>query len=181
MRMFALDPGSEKSGFVYLDLDTLEIFKFGKVPNSDIRLEVDLLEFDYFVTEGIQSYSSKFANTVIATTLFIGAILERVSLNAPCAKRRVFSPKTIRSIVAKTSQASDSMIREAVLDIFAKHLSIPKENLIGTKKEPGPLHGVTKDVWQALGLALAFKMTLLNEEIEQKVKELESLEGVSYK
>jgi len=180
MKVFALDPGSEKSGFVYLNIETLEIFKFGKVPNDEIKKEIDSLEFEYFVVEGIQSYSSKFANTVIATVLFIGGMLERVRLNAPCAQIRVFSPKTIRALVAKTSQATDSMMREAVLDIFALHLSLPKEDLIGTKKNRGVLHGVTKDVWQALGCALAFRMTLLHEELEKKVRELESLEGVKY-
>ena len=48
-----------------------------------------------------------------------------------------------------TRKARDSNIRQRIIDLYGG-----KETAIGTKKKPGPLYGVKKDVWQALGLAL---------------------------
>lgn len=183
-KFLVVDPGSEKSGYVLIDFRILgkkiNILEFGKVPNDEIRKIVDNKEYDYFVIEGIQSYSSKFANTIIRTTLFVGAMLERVSINNPPAIRKEFSPKTIRALVAKDAQANDSMVREAVISTFAGILDISSDEMIGTKANPGPLYGVKADVWQALGGAIAMAKYLLYEEVAIKVDELEKLEGVKY-
>ena len=137
--------------------------------------------YDHFVIEGIQSYNSKQANTVIMTAMFIGRCLERIEIEHPGIPFSVLSPKTVRALVAKTSQASDSQMRGAVIDVFRLYFNLSDEKeVIGSKKAPGPLYGVSKDVWQALGLALAFRMTVMHEELASMVEKLEKAEGVNY-
>jgi hypothetical protein len=49
------------------------------------------------------------------------------------------------------SRAKDANIRQAMLDRFGPG----KEAAMGTKKAPGPLYGVSGDVWSALAIATA--------------------------
>jgi hypothetical protein len=50
------------------------------------------------------------------------------------------------------TRAKDGNIRQALLDRFGPGKAIA----CGTKKQPGPLYGVSKDVWQALALAVTW-------------------------
>jgi hypothetical protein len=45
------------------------------------------------------------------------------------------------------SRAKDANIRAALIDRFGKP---------GTKKNPGALYGVTRDLWSALAVAITF-------------------------
>ena len=55
--------------------------------------------------------------------------------------------REVKRILLGMGAAKDGDIRTAVID----RLGMP-----GTKKQPGPTYGVSKDVWQAIGLGLAW-------------------------
>ena len=49
------------------------------------------------------------------------------------------------------SRAKDPNIRQALIDRYGG-----KEQAIGTKHLPGPLHAIVRDVWAALALGVAW-------------------------
>lgn len=49
------------------------------------------------------------------------------------------------------ANASDTNIRAALIDLWGG-----KEKAIGKKATPGPLHGISKDVWAALAVAITY-------------------------
>ena len=60
------------------------------------------------------------------------------------------------SYICKNSRAKDTNIRQAIIDLYPATGggAIPQ---IGTKKHPGPLYGISKDVWSALAVALTLQ------------------------
>ena len=51
-----------------------------------------------------------------------------------------------------SARATDANIREALLDRYGPG----KEKAVGRKAAPGPLFGVSKDIWSALAVAVTF-------------------------
>jgi hypothetical protein len=50
------------------------------------------------------------------------------------------------------TKAKDSNIRQAIMDRYGS----AREKAIGRKATPGPLYGVSKDIWAAIGVAITF-------------------------
>ena len=48
-------------------------------------------------------------------------------------------------------KAKDGNIRQAILDLYGG-----KDVALGNKKRPGPLYGVSKDIWAALAVAITY-------------------------
>ena len=59
-------------------------------------------------------------------------------------------------------KATDSNIRVALIDMFPRTGQNTKGEPCakGCKKHPGPLYGVSKDVWAALGVAITYDKML---------------------
>jgi hypothetical protein len=58
----------------------------------------------------------------------------------------------VKMHICGNMRAKDANIRTALIDMFGPG----KEKAIGTKKNPGPLYGVSGDVWQALAVAVTY-------------------------
>jgi hypothetical protein len=58
---------------------------------------------------------------------------------------------TVKAHLCRSAKAKDSNVRQALIDLFGG-----KENAIGTKKTPGPLYGISGDVWAALAVAVTW-------------------------
>ena len=58
--------------------------------------------------------------------------------------------------LCNSMRAKDSNIRQAILDRYPT-TGGGKCPQVGTKKEPGPLYGVSKDVWAAIGVGLTYQ------------------------
>ena len=60
--------------------------------------------------------------------------------------------KEVVTALCGSSKANDASVRQALIDRYGG-----KEKAIGKKKAPGPLYGVTKDVWSALAVAIVWQ------------------------
>lgn len=141
-RLVAIDPGPEESGYVWIEDGV--VTQFGKVPTDEVPFPAE----GEFVIEMVASYGMPVGAEVFETVYWIGRLCERwEALGAPDADR-VFR-KDVKMHLCGDPRAKDSNIRQALIDRFGPG----KEKAIGTKKNPGPLYGITGDVWQALALA----------------------------
>jgi hypothetical protein len=139
MKLLAIDPGPTQSGFVR--------FEDGRVVASGVLDNVGLLSVigqwhDDLAIEMIASYGMAVGKDVFLTCLWIGRFMQ--AFLHPDRVKLVYR-KDVKMHLCGTPKAKDANIRQALID----HLGP-----VGTKKNPGPLHGVSTHAWAALGVAV---------------------------
>jgi hypothetical protein len=135
MQLLAIDPGTTESAWVWLDEDG-SLVAFKKESNET------------FLTF-LRGNSTLPRQCVIEMVLWAGRFAE-AHKNAGFLYRQ-----DVKLNLCKSTKANDASIRQALIDRFGPG----KEKALGTKKAPGPLYGVTKDVWAALALAVTWNDT----------------------
>lgn len=145
--ILAIDPGTRESAYVLLRKDGTPEF-FGKVENLDL---LDFLpgrgDFSHCVIEMVSSFGMPVGAEVFETVYWIGRFAERFGAHHVTRITR----NEVKNHLCHSSRANDSNIRQAIIDRFGG-----KEAAIGRKKAPGPLFGVSKDIWSALAVGLTY-------------------------
>jgi len=178
MLIIGIDPGPEQSAYAVIDTDSGfpgKIIAFGKGKENNV------LEFIYKSINGYlghekhlciempASYGMAVGRSVFETCAQVGRF--EISLNHNFNINKTFrlyrkskNDNGIPSIcmsICKNNKSGDSNIRAAIIDLYPA-TGGGKVPQIGTKKEPGPLYGVSKDVWAALAVALTYQIYLEN-------------------
>lgn len=140
MRVFAIDPGPEESGWALVDGDAL--LRSGTTPNHDLFVQG---EPDVLAIEMIASYGMAVGKEVFETCVWVGRFVER---RQPYPYVLVYR-KDVKLYVCESPKATDAMIRQALVDRYGG-----KKKAIGDKKSPGPLYRLKGDAWSAFAVAL---------------------------
>lgn len=144
MRLLAIDPGPTESAWVAMRDD--HVFGFNKYENASILELIDEIGSDHLAIEMVACYGMPVGAEVFETVLWSGRFVER--FGGPYTK--VYRNE-VKLNLCHSPRANDSTIRQAIIDRFGG-----KERAIGRKATPGPLHGVSGDVWQALAVGLTW-------------------------
>ncbi len=149
MKVLAIDPGPVQSAWVLL-VD-------GKPTRFAIADNYTLLEslgdgwlhgqatpHDMLAIEMIASYGMPVGAEVFQTCVWIGRFVQ-----AWCGQHAFVYRKDVKLHLCGQARAKDGNVRQALIDLYGG-----KAKAIGTKKQPGPLYGVSADVWQALAVAV---------------------------
>ena len=149
MRIFAVDPGPEQSGWCwYEDGKVLEAGCDGNLVlrfrlGSTLRMRDELR----IAIEMIQSYGQVVGASTFQTCVEIGRFLQIAGED-----RATLIPRpTVKNVLCGTSRAKDKDVWQAIKDRFGG------ESAVGTKKAPGPLYGVKSHARMALAVALAYE------------------------
>lgn len=145
--IIAVDPGSTDSAFVVWDGTT--IHSFGKWPNERLveMLRSQHAEMGDLIIEKIASYGMAVGFEIFETVYWSGRFAEAFG-----AQNVVRIPRLeVKLQLCRDSRAKDANIRQAIIDRFGG-----KEAAIGKKAAPGPLFGISGDVWAALAVALTW-------------------------
>ena len=156
----AIDPGPERSAWLaYVSGDGDEIIGFGIESNpevlSRIRRFVGGMMFpgaSRVVIEKIESFGMAVGAEVFETVFWSGRFAQAAD---PMPVERV-TRRAVKLHLCGSSRAKDANIRAALLDRYGPG----KEKAVGTKANPGPLYGISKDVWSALAVAVTAADTL---------------------
>ena len=150
MRILAIDPGSEQSAYVFYEegkvidhrilTNKLLLTKFCEFYNAEMAIEM------------VASYGMPVGKSVFETCLWIGRFIQ-AWLPKPATK--VYRKTDICMHLCHSARAKDSNIRQALIDRYPA-TGGGKCPQIGIKSKPGPLFGVSKDVWSALAVAVTF-------------------------
>jgi len=142
VKVLAIDPGNEKSAYVLWNADSEELWEMGIEENEKLVSMLSSLRVgsDVLAVEMIASYGMPVGATVFETCLWIGRFIERWEDDYTLVYR-----KDVKLHLCHTSKAKDANIRQALIDRYGEP---------GTKKEPGKLYGVKKDIWAALAVAV---------------------------
>jgi hypothetical protein len=163
MHVLAIDPGNEQSAWLILDTDTSQPVAFDMDENFTLlsRLRSPLGSPsawvdtpDCCVIEMVASYGMAVGREVFETVRWIGRFQEAWNMRheetGPGAV--LLYRKDVKMHLCGNNTAKDSNIRCALVDRYGPG----KEKAIGKKATPGPLYGISNDVWSALAIAVTW-------------------------
>ena len=140
--VLSIDPGTSLSAYLVMETDDYTILDKGKVANDVLIGMVKTGYFDMLAIEGFQSFGMPVGKEVFDTAYYIGRLLQIAEDLG--SKTRMVYRSDVKLHHCLTPRAKDANIRQAMLDRFGAQ---------GTKKNPGPLYGVTADIFSALAIA----------------------------
>jgi hypothetical protein len=150
MKILAIDPGPVESAFVVWT--GAHIQAKGKVPNAKMLqiIKEESRDCQHMVCEMIASYGMAVGKEVFETCVWIGRFIQHSGGDM----ERLFR-KDIKIHICGSVKAKDSNIRQALIDRFGGP---------GTVKNPGVTHGVSKDIWAALAVAVTY-----NDQLDKQI------------
>ena len=153
MRILALDPGPVQTGWVLYD--GYSVNECGVLQN-DVMLGKVVFQGAWahgapvLAIEMIASYGMPVGREVFETCVWIGRFQQ--AWHDPEAVRLVYR-KDVKLHLCGSPRAKDGNVRQALIDLFPASGGGATPQ-IGTKKQPGPLYGVSTHAWPALGVAI---------------------------
>lgn len=156
--ILAIDPGFEFTAWVLYDASARRIIEFGQEANADVLASCQLhgqWRAARPAIEMIASYGMPVGREVFETCVWIGRFAEALGIAPEALAGHLVYRQAVKLHLCKSAKANDATIRAALIDLFGP----TKERAIGTKKAPGPLYGVTADVWAALAVAVTYAET----------------------
>jgi hypothetical protein len=147
LKILAIDAGTIRSGFCFFDTDALDFYDgnyspHGKIENVAFKTILSIADYDHLVMEDITPFSSVGATT-IETIKWLGRF-ESLSFRPHTYITR---QQVKKHLIGKVNGMKDKHVREAVIKRMYPKFS---------RKDQGPLKGVTADAWSAVALALTF-------------------------
>lgn len=152
-RILAIDPGSARSAWLLLEN--------GRPAGFDIAGNDHLLTMlrnwphaapSVVVIEQIESYGMAVGREVFETVHWSGRFDEAVRVHGGILPIQL-PRRAVKLAICGNSRARDANIRQALIDRFGGVAAV------GRKAEPGPLYGISKDVWSALAIAVTYAET----------------------
>ena len=149
MKIISIDPGDVQSAYLIWDNNKIE--DKGICKNDELREKLSKMENKdgaLLAVEMMASYGMAVGKTIFDTCVWIGRFLEIWGKNTKLVYRQ-----DVKMCLCHSMKAKDSNIRQALIDRFPA-TGGGKCPQIGNTKQPGPLFGVSADIWSALAIAM---------------------------
>lgn len=157
MRVLAIDPGTKESAYLVLRRvrGKWNPWAFEKCANQQLVTALSSREFEprSICIERLQTFGMPVGEATFRTAYWIGRFIQA----AMPIRVYLMYRSTVRGHICHSSKATDSNIRQALID---------KYGAPGTKKNPGPTYGIKADIWSALAIATTFVETDEAEEVD---------------
>lgn len=149
MNLIAIDPGTTKSGVIEICDGRIHGHIFD---NEDLELYLHDAAFvearHRCIIEMIASYGMPVGREVFETCVWIGRFMAAFG---PSKCDRMFRGDVKRHL-CQSPRAKDPHVWQALLDRYGPG----KEKAVGSKKNPGPLYGITSHQRAALAVAVCW-------------------------
>lgn len=151
MRILSIDPGNALSAWMILE-DGVPL-RFGKDENEKFLLDLRNKHWaDEMAIEMVESFGMAVGKEVFQTCVWTGRFIE--TWNVKGFSWTPITRKEVKMHLCHSMRAKDANIRQSIIDKFGG-----KETAIGRKATPGPLYGISADVWSALAVGLTYLET----------------------
>ena len=149
MVIFAIDPGTTETGYIILGEEIMDMGKRENVHVENLLFSKRVQAMHpHVVVEMVKSYGMPVGDTTFRTVWWLG----RFAL--ACDQMGYYyhevTRNEVKNYLCHSSRASDSNIRQALIDRY-------EPDLEARKRPKGFLKGVSKDMWSALAVAVYFK------------------------
>jgi hypothetical protein len=143
MIVLGIDPGPQRHAWALVEgpAERPKLIEFG----HDFHDTPPCSSYDRVVIEMVACYGMAAGASLFDTCVEIGSLLEYFRHHSSADIRRVSRIEVKRLICHRTS-AKDANVRAALMDIWGGKAAT---------KKGAPLHGVSKDAWAALAVAVA--------------------------
>lgn len=149
--LVAVDPGSDESAMVcFAGRAIVRRSKSGNLETLEMVKHYRSLGFSHLAIEMIASYGMPVGKEVFDTCVWIGRFIEAWGGPFTLVYRR-----DVKMFLCGNNAAKDGNIRQALIDRYGGKVAA-----IGNKKSPGPLYGISADVWSALAVAVTWQGTV---------------------
>jgi hypothetical protein len=150
--ILAIDPGPEESAWVHLD-EERHVLACAKEENAlvleAIRHRLIRPIGTHVAIERVKARGMRLGDDTLQTCEWVGRFQQHAGGEAPWV-HLCYRPIVAHWVTQGAPSANDAVIRHCLLNLYGPG----RAKAVGTKKHPGPLYGVTRDVWQALAVAL---------------------------
>ena len=138
MKILAIDPGTTSSAWILWEGRNLDGDHY---PNHELleTLDKDFVNVEKIAIEMIACYGMAVGAETLETILWIGRFIQASKLPVQLVYR-----KDVKLDLCGSMRAKDANVRQALIDLYGP---------VGTRKNPGPLYGVSKHIWSALAVA----------------------------
>lgn len=155
MKILAIDPGNEYSGYVLVEADEADITKVldvGKIRNEEIY-NVLGKDYDHLAIEMIAGMGMTVGAEVFETCVWIGKFLEYARFTDRKFQTQRIYRRDEKICLCGAPTAKDANIRQALCDRYAA--GQPNYGK-GTKKNKGFFYGFSADMWAAMAVAVTY-------------------------
>ena len=153
MRIIGIDPGNRETAYCFIEDGKPTIFR--KLTNLFMLEQIYFgWQFEYVaVIEQISGMGMAVGKDVFETVWWSGRFCEAIEI----MKRPVHRVprRDVKLYLCGSARAKDSNIITAIVDRYDPERIYGKYGK-GVKKNPGPLFGMSKDVWQAFAVGLTW-------------------------
>lgn len=154
MKVYAIDPGNEKSALVVFD--GVAVLNHQTLPNAELLQEISdrtRTSEHVLVVEKIASFGMPVGAEVFETCVWSGRFIQSwTGYRPPLMPWDRVKRHEVKTALCGNQRAKDPHIRQALLDRFGPG----REKAIGKKSAPGPLYGIAGDEWAALAVAVTW-------------------------
>jgi len=189
MIILSIDPGPETSGSCLYDTEARRVlWSSSDIDNYELRQYVydqayydpdesvknspPARYYDAVAIETIEPMGLGVGKSTLDTAIWVGRYYESVKSSPRELSVELISRgdekiilcgcKTfIDPVTGKRKGVTNAQIRQAVIDRFEPSGG-GKRPQIGTKKQPGPLYGVSSHAWSAVAIALTYEEQFIN-------------------
>lgn len=147
--IIGIDPGTDVSGVVlWDDVARKVVLAHPDLANAEVRaFLVEKWAGHRIAVEWIQAMGMPVGQEVFLTCRAVGR-LEEIAAQRGQAIEYITRP-TVKTRLCGHPRAKDPNVRAALIDRLGP---------VGTKKQPGPLYGVSSHAWSALAVAIAIDL-----------------------
>jgi hypothetical protein len=157
MIVLAIDPGSERSGWVAFDTATGRVTAHGKSPNGELMFEASGHHVGAVVIEWMTGYGATVGAETFEACFWAGRYAESAE-RLGWAVDRITRKDVIVHLHGRQRRhgdpSADAMVWQALVDRFGGIGG--KAAAVGLKASPGPLYGVAGDARAALAVAVTW-------------------------
>lgn len=100
-----------------------------------------------FVSEMFKSYGSAMGDTILESCVWVGRFAAAVADHHDLFR---LPRATIKTALLKSAKGNDSQVNAALVNLWGSD----RKEVVGTAKNKGPLFGIKKDLWAALGVGV---------------------------
>ena len=143
--VIGVDPGPKESAFVWWDEVDKRVCEVKILENENATVLLRVREFPVAI-EKLVAYGQRVGDLTFETTWWSGRFWQAI----PSYSRkdcRMIGRKEVKLYLTGVTNTKDKQVREAL---------VAKYGAVGTKKNPGPLYGVSSHAWAALAVAVTF-------------------------
>lgn len=150
--LLAIDPGTTHSAWVRFVRGVPTAFAWESNQQTLRRVLHHISPVASVVCEQVESYGMPVGREVFETVRWCGRYEQAFTGTGDDHERWHYLPRrAVKLEICNSARANDASIRQALIDMYGG-----KDKAIGRKAAPGPLYGVSGDVWAALAVGITF-------------------------